>query len=192
MSRLTIDEILKNNMDMARSSFEESGEFIGPVFLIHSEQGLIPIVAPFRNNEEKQLILRMIMLLNLKYRAYAYSVVHEAWFATRTPEQGRNFKGQVADLPDKQEAIVSSYVGYDRKEMHISEVIRENGKASLKDPTKFDGEVGGQFFSLLPPAELHQREFDQGQKAMLEMLISLVSQKMGVEIKLVPLTEEAR
>lgn len=192
MSRLTVEQIVENNMTMARESMKESGEFIGPVFIIHSEEGFIPVVAPFKDGEEKKIVLRMVQLLNLKYRAYAYSVVHEAWFATRTAEQGRDFKGQVADLPDKKEAVVSSYVGYDRKEMHISEVERNGKEITLKEPTKFEGEVGGTFFELLPPAVLHDKPFDDNQKMMLNTLIQLVQLKMGIQIQMVPLTEEAR
>src|SRR5574343_169749 len=174
----SLEELFQLNIETAKETFAQQGE-VRPMFIIHTEDGFIPVMTSFANEEEKGMVLRLVMLLNLKYRAYAYSVVHEAWMKKcNGPE--KDFEGEVKDQPDKSEALVVSYVGYDHREMRTLEITRNGDKVELGEPNKYAGSVSGRLFDLLPPPEVHQRKRSAEDDKMLDMLISLVCQKFGI------------
>lgn len=176
--RPSIDDLITHNINTAKQILAESGE-VRPMFIVHSEEGFIPIQASFGDEEEKRMILNLVRLLMIKYRAYAYSNIFEAWMKScKGPE--KDFEGQVKDQPDKQEALIVSYIGYDTKKMMTCSITRKGDETIIGDPVTFDGQLSGTFMELLPPAELHAKALTDDQVNTLEMLIALVSQKYGL------------
>jgi hypothetical protein len=181
----SINEILDYNVQITKEAFEKSGQ-LQPLLIIHSEQGAIPVVLGMDNENEKRMALTVARILMLKYRAYAYSIAIEAWAKSYKKEgeyNGKSLKGQEGTT----EVLIVGYCGYDRQEMRMIPINR-GIVTTLGKMEVFDGQVGGTFMELLPPAELHQTPFTKEQQGVLDQLLKM-AELFGMKIQEVPIKD---
>ncbi len=156
--------------------------------MIHTENGFVPVITPFEDDQQKQIVLQLVQLLLLTYKAYAYSVIHEAWVATALVD-GPPLDANIAvrDQPGRRECVIVSYVSDDVKAMYSMDMIRNGESVALGEIQKFaNGSVEGRFFELLPPLSVREAMTPQ-RFELLDKTITSMSAMFGmtpIEIKL--------
>ncbi len=161
-----IDELIEQNEKFATNHFNEYGN-LTPMFILHTENGAVPVAIPFSDDKEKQMAVNAVRLLILKYCAHSYSFMSEVWMKRCGPE-GKDFEGQVKDQPDKEEGLMISYIGYDRKEMIYYSIKRDDDKVNLERMPGENQCDGGVMAELLPE---QGKTLSEEERAIVDLLI---------------------
>lgn len=185
---MTPDKVIEMNVKYVKERMAEKGD-ICPLFILHTKKSVIPVFAPFRDDNEKSMILTLLKVLMIKHKAYAYSVCIEAWVAKRKLNDPP-LKGQVKDQPDRIEVCLVGYVGYDKQVLKVLPVIRGGDKVSLAEPEADElDKVSGRFYELLPPKEVHDKPFTQTQEVGLDLMLKMADKMFGLKVEEIALED---
>lgn len=135
-------------LKIAKTSFQETGALI-PMITMHKENGeTIPILAQFTNDKEKKILLAAVKLMLLRYEAYAYTFMMEAWMVKR--DEGEPTDIKVSEQPDKTECILVGYIGHDNKSMVMYEIKRGDSIELEEIVDSRETDFEGPWSDLLP------------------------------------------
>jgi len=135
-------------LEIAQTSFKAQGRLI-PMIVMHKEDGeSIPILSQFNDNKEKDIILAAVKLMMLRYQAYSYTFMTEAWMVKR--KEGENLQIRPSEQPDKIECIVVGYIGHDVKSMVMYEIKRGDSLELEEIVNSRESDFTGPWSELLP------------------------------------------
>jgi hypothetical protein len=135
---------------------------IAPMFIVHCDLGLVPVLASFSNTKEKALTYDFIELLCVAYDATAVVMMTEAWMAQ---EHGTNNPLPPSEREDRVEVLIVTMAARGtngREEFHsCREIIRDKQDQLIglkPENPPYDG-IRGALFELLPsePATAQQK-----------------------------------
>jgi hypothetical protein len=134
-------------------------------FILHCEDAERLIIAPFRNEKERRVMLQGMSLMALHHNAEGLTIMAEAWMASYTGPTDEDARAQfrhrpIRDEPNRKEVVIVSLVHFEgRRRTSIScmrEIVRNAaGKVTGLGEEEVFGqgvEMGGEMVDILPPA----------------------------------------
>lgn len=121
----------ENDCKWGETMLRERGE-VRPMFVVHCELGLIPVLATFANAREKRMTYDFVRLLCAAYAAHAVAFIMEAWGA-----DGLGDGTPPSQRPDRYEMLVVTLASRG-----------ENGIEKLASTRKMIRDTAGKFVAL--------------------------------------------
>jgi hypothetical protein len=154
---------LASSAKTAEELMVERGEIL-QTFILHCEDAERLLVAPFRNDRERRVMLQGMSLMALHHNAEGLTIMAEAWMASytgTTDEEVDQFRERaVRDEPNRKEVVIVALVHFEGRRRKTLSCMREivrnaAGKVTgLREEEAFGegGEMSGEMIEILPPA----------------------------------------
>lgn len=152
----SLSSIIDQETEFAKKYFEKYGELM-PMFIGYTPDGSrVVTMAPFANEFEKEMVLKMVTMLFAAYNCNRYITMSECWVVSvKNKEDFEKNKLPPSEHPDRRDGMHVIAVSRNEKIMRAFEVKKKNKKLELislndgKDMT-----LSGRFTELLPAKQL--------------------------------------
>ena len=179
-----MNERFKADIGYAKMVIKDKGE-LRPMFMMFTEKhGTIPVIPlEFNTDAEKNMFCSFFQLAMVRYQAYAYTYMFEAWMVQRKADGEDPLKKINADNPvsaqkDKIEAVIVCRNTPDVSEMYSCPIHRdEKGEVTFGEGQTMEG-VMGRFADLLPPPEIMAKELTPQQKDIADKFMRMFSEEV--------------
>lgn len=170
----TLGDLIQEHMEFAKEIYANSGE-VSPMLIGYSGDKRIMMPLMFENDDEKEMILKMIGLVCVAHGITRYTVAFEGWSLKgdskndSMEEYNRLKKAglRISDSPMRQEILSCMASSYGERKMIAYNIDEKDRSLTIMSETEGDGmELQGRFFEILPP----QKPTSE-QRAMAKMML---------------------
>jgi hypothetical protein len=152
---------LASSAKTAEELIVERGEIL-QTFILHCEDAERLVIAPFRNERERRVMLQGMSLMALVHNAEGLTIMAEAWMksyqGTEEEIEQQYRKRKLRDEPNRKEIVIVALVHFEGRRRKTLACMREivrnaAGKATgLGEEEAFNegGEMGGEMVDILP------------------------------------------
>ena len=144
-----LQELLDDQVELVQKYFiEKDDPAIPPYFVyIDADKKVTQMVVPFRNADEKELMINAVRRLIQASDAEAYVMVSESWMVTLQgdPREPKNLVSNIkaSEHSDRVECM-SFYAESKTRSCSLSfPILREKGRVWLGEPFEMGAAVGG-------------------------------------------------
>jgi len=152
----TLEDLAKEHLAIAKDIFEGQGKSAA-ILIGYSGMKRLVIPLAFQNDEHKEMILKMAVMIFAVNRVKRYSVTYEAWCldgAGSEKEYDRLQKEglRISDSPLRSELLMCMAISRKERLIISYKILEDRSLKEIDKKDKWD-HIGGIFSNLLPPSE---------------------------------------
>jgi hypothetical protein len=140
----TLEDMAEMGGKFARDLLVGTKNDLMPMFVIKRSEGIDVIGVPFKDDEEKRVMIINVALEIVEKGADAWSFLTESWFAHRRP--GEPLGPRPAQDPNRMEGVICLASDGDSTELYSWETKRD-AEGNCTDLVKYGDEEGPKHFS---------------------------------------------
>jgi len=154
----TMADLIQEHMEIAKKIYAEDGE-VRPMLIGYSGEKRIMMPLMFENEQEKEMLLRMVGMVCIAEGVTRYTVAFEGWSLKGEGEDGmkeydrlRKAGLRIEDSPMRQEILSCMASSYGERKMIAYNIDEKDRSLTVMSETEGDGmQLQGRFFEILPP-----------------------------------------
>lgn len=148
-----VEKIKQTNIEMMKANFKRDKQLFPTVMILEPNGKLQVIGTPYRNQQEKVLMMNMVKYTCKKVNAVAVFIINEAWVRKTTPEQFKKFNEEfkksgkrISEYDDKKEVAMMIFETKTSSTSFMFDIDREKNELvnMISSPTG-----GGDFMHTL-------------------------------------------